>query len=175
VQDSEDAHLVLIGMMGAGKTTVGRVVAERLGRPFFDSDELVEARTGRTVRELWEEGGEPAYRKLETEALLEALASAVPAVIAAAGGVVLAEANRDALRSSGAVVVWLHADPVLLAERAVTAEHRPLLDGDPEGNLRRLLEDRVALYAEVAGEVIDVTGHTVDEVAARVLEACGAP
>ena len=85
-----DGHLVLVGMMGTGKTTVGTVLAQRLGRPLIDSDAEVEARTGRTVREIFETDGEAAYRALETEALVDALASPVPAVIAAAGGVVLA-------------------------------------------------------------------------------------
>ena len=162
-------HLVLVGMMGAGKTTVGRRVATRLGRPFFDSDELVEARTGRTVREIFEVDGEAAYRPLETDALLDALASTEPAVIAAAGGVVLAPVNREALERDGVHVVWLRADPSVLAVRAVTGEHRPLLDGDPEGNLRRLLETRLPLYAEVADQTIDVDGLAVEEIVQEIV------
>jgi shikimate kinase len=167
------AHLVLIGMMASGKTTVGRAVAARLHRPFFDSDAMVEARTGRTVREIFETDGEAAYRPLETDALVEALASPTPAVIAAAGGVVLAEANRMALEGPNVRVVWLRADPKLLAVRAVTADHRPLLGDDPEGNLRRLLEQRLPLYAEVADDVVDVDGQPVDRVVAAVLATMG--
>ena len=167
-------HLVLVGMMGAGKTTVGRSLADRLGRPFFDSDELVEARTGRTVREIFETDGEAAYRPLETEALLDALASTTPAVVAAAGGVVLAEANRVALRRVGVHVVWLRADPGVLAERASSGGHRPLLDGDAEGNLRRLLEPRLPLYAEVADEVIDVDGRSPGDVVELILREVAA-
>src|SRR5215217_434800 len=100
-------HLVLVGMMAVGKTTVGRRVAEALGRPFSDSDELVEARTGRTVRDIFAVDGEAAYRVLETAALMEALEAGAPQVIAAAGGVVLAAANRAALRRPGVRVVWL--------------------------------------------------------------------
>lgn len=157
-------------MMGSGKTTVGKVLAARLDRPFFDSDELVEARTGRTVREIFESDGEAAYRPLEADALLDALASTEPAVIAAAGGVVMAEANRVALERDGVQVVWLRGDPGLLAERAVTGDHRPLLDGDPEGNLRRLLAPRVVLYTEVADLIVDVDGRSVDDIVALVLE-----
>jgi shikimate kinase len=162
-------HLVLVGMMGAGKTTVGRAVAGALHRPFFDSDALVEARTGRTVREIWREDGEAAYRPLETDALLDALASPDPAVIAAAGGVVLAQANRRALETDGVWVVWLRGDPALLAERAVRDDHRPLLDGDPEGNMRRLLAQREPLYAEVADQVVDVAGRSVDELVREIV------
>jgi hypothetical protein len=106
-----DGHLVLVGMMGTGKTTVGTVLARRLGRPLIDSDAEVEARTGRTVREIFETDGEAAYRPLETEALLDALTSAAPAVIAAAGGVVLSATNRQALKEHAGLVVWLRADP----------------------------------------------------------------
>jgi shikimate kinase len=175
VPAADRSHLVLVGMMGAGKTTIGRAAAARLERPFFDSDELVEARTGRTVREIWEAEGEAAYRPLETEALLDALASTTPAVIAAAGGVVLAETNRRALRAADACVVWLRGDPALLAQRAVTGEHRPLLDGDPEGNLRRLLDQRIGWYGEVADRVVDIEGQSVAELTDRVLAECFAP
>lgn len=162
-------HIVLVGLMGTGKTTVGRVVAERLGRPFLDSDEIVEARTGRTVREIFEVDGEAAYRPLETDALLDALASSEPAVIAAAGGVVLSPVNRAALRESGAKVVWLRAAPALLVERALRGDHRPLLDGDAAGTLSRMATERESLYAEVAGESIDVDGRTPAEVAEEIL------
>jgi shikimate kinase len=95
-------HLVLVGMMGVGKSTVGRMVAAELDRPLFDSDEMIEERTGRTVREIWATDGEPAFRTLETDTLLEALAEPEPSVIAAAGGVVLSERNREALQTADA-------------------------------------------------------------------------
>jgi shikimate kinase len=109
---------VLIGMMGSGKTTVGRVLAERLGRGFVDSDEVIQSRTGRTVREIFESDGEAAFRVLETDALLDALEWREPLVVAAAGGVVLAEENRQALRQGAARIVWLTAPVAVLAARA---------------------------------------------------------
>ena len=95
-----DQHLVFVGMMAVGKTTVARAAAEKLARPLFDSDVMIEARTGRTVREIFADEGEPAFRALETDALNAALASAVPAVIAAAGGVVMSAGNRAAKAGS---------------------------------------------------------------------------
>ncbi len=168
-------HLVLVGMMGAGKTTVGKALSGRLRRPFVDSDELIEVRTGRTVREIFEADGEEAFRALETAALVEALAEPEPLVIAAAGGVVLRPENRDALRNSGALVFWLQADPSVLADRVTADGHRPLLGDDPEAALRRLLPERERWYAEVAHAVVETSGRSlqdvVDEILAIVAEA----
>jgi shikimate kinase len=162
------SHLVLIGMMGSGKTTVGEVVAQRLHRPFVDSDRQIEGRTGHTVAELFAERGEPAFRALETEVLHEALTSKRPAVIAAAGGSVLDPANRRAMHERG-IVVWLRADPELLADRVVGGTHRPLLEDDAGGTLSRLAAEREPIYREVANRVIDVDDLTVDRVADLVV------
>jgi shikimate kinase len=164
-----DQHLVLVGLMGSGKSTVARVVAERLGRPLVDSDAVIEERTGRTVREIFLADGEPAFRELETAALLDALADPRPSVIAAAGGAVLAECNRQALRSSTARVVWLCADPATLLERVRGASHRPLLDDDAEAGLRTMSERREPLYREVADAIVLVDGRSVSEVVEAVL------
>jgi shikimate kinase len=158
-------HVVFVGMMGVGKTTVGRIVAERLGRPFLDSDELIEARTGRTVKQISEDEGVPAYRLHETQ---------VPAVIAAAGGVVLSSTNRGALRAADATIVWLKADPSLLVDRVTSGGHRPLLDDDPAGTLQQMFREREHLYREVADVVIDVDDRDVDAVVDVVLAAMGA-
>lgn len=160
-------HLVLVGLMATGKTTVGQRVAERLGRTFVDSDEQVESRTGRTVREIFESDGEDAFRTLETAALCEALASPEPSVIAAAGGVVLREENRDALQP--ATVVWLRAAPELLAKRVASGDHRPLLRDRPLEVLHAMARDRGPLYGEVADAVVDVDDLDVDHVVERVL------
>jgi shikimate kinase len=163
------AHLVLVGLMGSGKTTVGQRVADKLGRPFVDSDDVVEARTGRTVREIWRTDGEAAYRVLERQALVDALAAATPSVIAAAGGVVLSEQNRDDLASADATVVWLRADPGQLVARATRGEHRLLLDDDPAAVLAQMAAGREPLYREVADHVVDVGDRTVEDVVADVL------
>lgn len=164
-----DQHLVLVGLMGSGKSTVARLLAARLGRPVIDSDEVIERRTGRTVREIFASDGEPAFREMETDVLVEALASAEPSVIAAAGGVVLSPANRRALRAGSARVVWLSADPDVLVERVKGAGHRPLLDDDAEGTLRRMCADREPLYREVADAIVLVDARSLTDVVEAVL------
>jgi shikimate kinase len=163
--------IVLVGMMATGKTSVARQIAKRLGRRMYDSDAMITARTGRTVAQLFEAGGEPAFRALETDVLDEALDADPPGVVAAAGGVVLSPANRDRLRAvsrSGGVVVWLTADPAVLAARVHPGDHRPLLADDPAGTLARLSAERGPLYAEVADRTVDTGkvpfGRMVDEV-----------
>ena len=165
----QPGHVVLVGMMGVGKTTVGTRLAEALGRPFADSDAMIEARTGRTVREIFEADGEPVFRALESECLAESLESTTPTVIAAAGGVVLDPANRALLRRA-ATVVWLRAPVSVLVDRVASGEHRPAVEVDPEGTLSRMEEARSELYAEVADVVVD-SSRPVPEVVAQVIAA----
>jgi len=167
-------HLVLVGMMGAGKTTAGTLVADELGRPFRDSDAEIEARTGRTVREIFAADGEAAFRRIEGEVLREALASTEPAVVAAAGGTVLDADNRRAMRAAG-TVVWLRAEPGVLATRAEQGEHRPLIDDDPVGVLTRLSTDRESLYGEVADVVVDTDQVPLDQLVGRLVALALAP
>ncbi len=170
--DCQTQHIVLVGMMGAGKSSVGRLLAERLGRSLFDSDEMIEAREGRTVREIWQTDGEARFRELETEVLADGVAAEEPSVIAAAGGVVLSERNRQILRDSDAHVVWLLADVDLLLHRVRNGMHRPLLDEDPEGTLRDMFDTREPLYREVADAIVSVEHRSVTEVAGAVLRCC---
>ena len=164
-----DRHLVLVGMMGSGKTTVGRAIATRLGRPLLDSDAMIEAREGRTVRDIFRSDGEDAFRLVETAVLAEALAWPEMAVIAAAGGVVLRPENRRLLHDSRARVVWLRADPGLLADRVKGGSHRPLIDDDPEATLRQMYDDRAEMYREVADAIVTVDNRSVNEVVEAVL------
>jgi shikimate kinase len=155
--------------MGSGKTTVGRIVADRLGRRVIDSDTVIERLTGRTVREIFAEDGEDTFRAFETAALLDALATTEPAVIAAAGGVVLRAENREALKRANAKVVWLCATPALLVDRVTSGGHRPLLDDDPAGTLQRMYDTRQSLYREVADAIVLVDNRTPNEVVEAVM------
>src|SRR4051794_31242725 len=150
------SHVVLVGLMATGKTTIGRRVAKRLDRPFVDSDSELEERTGMMVRELFEKEGEAEFRRLETELLAELLDASEPSVIATGGGVVVTAANRDRLRQGDAFVVWLDAEPAFLASRAERKTTRPLLDGDPLGTLQRLSVERTPWYSEVADTRLDI-------------------
>lgn len=158
--------------MGAGKTTTGQAVAERLGWDFLDSDRQVEARAGRTVEEIWKAEGEAGFRNLETLALAEALVGTVdrPAVIAAAGGVVLDPRNR-ALLDAHPPVVWLRGSLDTLTVRVGVGAGRPLLAGGPREALARLMAERYPLYEQVADAVIDIDALDVSEVVDKVLEA----
>lgn len=158
--------------MGSGKTTAGRLVAERLGRPFIDSDEQVEARSGRTVAEIFAADGEPAFRSLEAGVLAGALTAPEASVIAAAGGVVLDPANRALLRD-GATVVWLRVGASVVHDRIQRSgdDHRPLLADDPAAVLQQMAEDREPLYREVADLTIDVDHLAPAAVADQILTA----
>ncbi|MFM7045991.1 MAG: shikimate kinase [Ilumatobacteraceae bacterium] len=168
-----DQHLVLVGMMGVGKSTIGRIAAERLGRVLVDTDALVEQGAGQTVREIFAAEGEGGFRARESAALAEALAAATPAVIATGGGVVLAEHNRQLLDGAAARVVWLSAEPSTLVDRlrasAGGTSARPLLDGDAEGTLQRMCAEREALYRSVADAIVRVDQRSVSDVVEAVL------
>jgi shikimate kinase len=161
-------RIILVGMMGAGKTTVGRSLAGRLGWRHCDSDLEVMRDTGRTVPELFAERGEAAFRAEESRVLAEALSSRDSVVVSAAGGVVLSVANRDLLTQSG-IVVWLRAAPELLVRRVGSGTGRPLLDDDPASNLLDLYTVRRPLYESVAAVVVDVDALTPRQVVDRVL------
>jgi shikimate kinase len=169
--DGGRPHLVLVGLMGAGKTTVGERCAARLERPFVDTDDVVEAVARRSVQALFAEAGESAFRELERDAVRDATASPVAAVIACGGGAVLDAENRRRLRAAG-TVVWLRASPAVLAERVDADDvDRPLLASrGAVSTLERLAVVRAAAYDAVADVAVDTDGRTVDEVADAVLE-----
>jgi shikimate kinase len=163
-------RILLIGMMGSGKSTTGHRLAERLGWTYLDSDEEILRRTGRTVPEIWHEQGESSFRAQETAVLEDAVKADGPAVVAVAGGAVLDPGNRERIRDAG-LVVWLRAATATLVARVGTGTGRPLLDGDPATALRTLYEARRPVYQDLAEVVVDVDDRTPDQVVDAILAA----
>ncbi len=164
-------HLLLVGLMGAGKTTVGEVCARELGRGFVDTDALVEAVSGATVPELFATLGEAEFRTRERTALADAMDSPEPLVVACGGGAMVDPENRRTARRG--VVVWLQAPPEVLAARVERdgVAGRPLIAGGPSlATLTRLADARGESYAAAAHATVSTEGRDADAVAAMVLE-----
>ena len=158
---------MLVGMMGAGKSAVGRLLAERLERPFVDADDALEAKLGRTIPQVFAEDGEDGFRREESAVLTDLLDRRPAPVIATGGGVVVRAANREVLRER-ATVVWLQAPVAELARRVGSGSGRPLLAGDPLATLTELEAARGPLYADVAGLVLDTTDRDPGALAEQV-------
>lgn len=167
--------VVLVGLMGTGKSTVAWELAQHFRVPCLDTDKLVEQRLGKSVREIFSVNGEDYFRDIESEVLAECLHSSGGAIIAGAGGVVLRDANRQLLKQASkdgsCVVVWLTSSPEVLAQRTAKGVHRPLLDDDRLGTLHKMAHEREALYKEVADIVIDVSHRPAESVAALIVNA----
>ncbi len=164
-------HIALVGLMGAGKSTLGKRLAKKLGRPFCDLDEVIVARAGKPIPAIFAEDGEAAFREMEAQALAEALANPKPLVIATGGGVVERADNRARLRKQ-AFVVWLDAPPEVLAARIAGDRNRPLLAGeDPFARMRMLDRRRRAWYAEVADLRVSTEDFPPDALVARLMQA----
>ncbi len=165
----------LVGMMGSGKTSVGRALAGLLERPFVDTDQLVEDLAGMSVAELFAAEGEEAFRQREAELIRQLAEGPAPGVLSVGGGAPGREQNRRVMRSSGAVV-WLRATPEVLVRRLGRGEGRPVLGGPagPEALLarvRELVELRRPWYEDCADVVLDVGEGLARDVAERVAEA----
>lgn len=165
-------HIVLVGYRGCGKTSVGRILAVQLARPFVDTDERIERTTGRTIRQIFEQDGETAFRRIESEALAAAVREPA-SVISVGGGAVLAAENR-ALLSASATCFFLTASVDELARRIAndpqTASRRPALtDASLRDEIMAELRRRLKLYLEVAPLAISTEGHTVEQVASLIV------
>ncbi len=162
--------VVLVGMMGSGKTAVGRVLAARLGVPFLDSDAAIEEAAHATIAEIFARDGEPFFRDREAEVLARLL-SGPPAVVSTGGGAFMAERNRRAIAEKG-VALWLDASLDTLWERVRHKDTRPLLrTPDPKGTLAALYDKRVPVYRLADLSVRAEPGYSVEETASRALAA----
>ena len=165
-------RVVIVGMMGSGKSSVGRALAERTGWPFLDNDALLERATGRTAREIAEADGVAGLREAEADALRAGLGMTPPVIVASAAGTILDPVLRAELAAAG-TVVWLRAPVATLVERARSESHRPWLDGDAPAWMESALAEREPLYASIADVAIDTGGADPGQVAERVLTALG--
>ena len=163
-------NIFLVGMMGAGKTTLGKALARRLGREFIDCDRALVERTGVPVATIFEIEGEDGFRRREA-ALLAELAAGSRCVIATGGGAVLSQANREVMRASG-TVVYLKARLESLWERTRHDSSRPLLaTPDPRARLAELLAEREPLYREAAHVVVETGQQSPATAVGRVVAA----
>jgi shikimate kinase len=161
--------IVLIGFMGSGKSSAGRILERKTGWPRFDTDEMVSMRFGRPIAEIFSEFGEEEFRNAETEAVKQ-LSAATPAIIVTGGGIVLRAGNVELLRRVG-TLVHLEADEETLFRRVSRRTTRPLLQTEnPRSTLGELLRIRLPLYRQAADVQVDTSRLTHEEVAEAVMK-----
>jgi len=163
-------NIALIGFMGTGKTAVGKVLAEKLGKEFIELDQLIEQRAGKSIPEIFKEDGEIAFRQLEIEATKE-VAERTNSVIACGGGVVLNKINIDRLRETS-IIVFLRASPATILKRTSTSDNkRPLLNAtDRALRIRELLRYRRPFYQRAADITIDTTKRPIEAVVQEIIK-----
>ncbi len=169
----DQPHLVLVGLMGVGKSTIGAECGRRLERPFVDIDTIIEEQEGITVSELFSSRGESTFRDREREVIARVLASTDSQIVAPGGGAVLDPGSRKLFRSQ-AIVVWLQAPVEVLVHRIGEGATRPLLDDSPADTLHRLEQERDHAYREVAHVVVSSAHGSVAETTDAVLAAYAA-
>ncbi|HYH04649.1 MAG TPA: shikimate kinase [Bacillota bacterium] len=159
--------IVLIGFMGTGKSSLGRLLAEELGYQFIDTDQIIEERQQRSIAEIFRSDGEAGFRKLEAE-LAQELRMADRLIVATGGGFPLNPENIRAVRDNG-IVIALTATPEAIYQRVVREQHRPLLvEGDPLERITALLEARNGIYQN-SDLTIDTTGKSLTEMATAII------
>ena len=164
--------LVLVGLMGAGKSSVGRRLAARLGLPFVDADQEIEAAAGMTVDDIFSRHGEPAFRDGERRVIARLLDNPLQ-VLATGGGAFMDERTRALIRER-AISIWLHAELDELVRRVSRRTDRPLLKGrDPRAVLEQLIAERYPIYAQ-ADVVVPSSAGSADETVERILERLAA-
>jgi len=166
--DQRPANIILCGFMGTGKTTIGQIIAGRLGWSFVDTDQVIEERQGKAIRMIFAEAGEPYFRRLESDLCIE-LATWRQTVIATGGGTVVKPENRAALQRAG-LVVCLDAPAEAIAARLAGVTDRPMLAGDdPAARIRELLAMRVSAYSAIPCHV-DTAGRSPEAIADEVIQ-----
>jgi shikimate kinase len=164
-------HVVLLGLMGTGKTVVAEAVAAHLALPFTDNDRAITEATGMTARELLDAHGVRALHTLESGHLLDAVGEARSNMISAAASVIDDEDCRRGLQLPGVLPIWLRATAETLADRFHNEDHRPMFGESPLAFFRDQIAVRSPLFSDASKAVVDVDGRTVPEVVARVIAA----
>ncbi|MGB3246471.1 MAG: shikimate kinase [Sulfitobacter sp.] len=165
--------VVMVGMMGAGKTAVGKAVAARLGVPFLDSDAAIEEAANLTIPEIFERDGERFFRKRESEVISRLLVNQT-CILSTGGGAFLAEGNRENISRHG-VSLWLNADLALLWQRVRHKATRPLLNtGNPYETLSEIYDARVPIYAKADLSVVCAPHLSIERMATRVIDILSA-
>ncbi len=167
MQHATAARILLVGMMGSGKSTVGRLLSEATGWPYVDNDELVRRAQGTTARVLLAERGEEEMRRAESEALELGLRLPPPVIVGVAAGTILEPDDRSRLRVGG-IVVWLRASANVLVARAMKGEHRPFLDTHGPDWMASTLAEREPLYRSVADVIVDTGAARPADTAAEL-------
>ena len=164
----QGVNLYLIGMMGSGKTTVGRILAKHLGYGFVDTDDVIVQAAGKSINQLFAESGEAAFRQLESDVLAQVCAF-TKLTIATGGGIVMRQENWSYLHHG--LIVWLDVPVELLYSRLQEDSTRPLLhDVDPESKLRSLLEQRRSLYSQADLHIPISAEETPEQIATKIME-----
>ena len=166
--DRPACRVILVGMMGSGKTTIGRLLAEQTGWPYVDNDELVRRRHGRSSREILATEGEPMLRQAERSALALGVELSPPVIVGVAAGAILDAANRERL-TGGGIVVWLRAGAAALTGRAMDEAHRPFVDTAGAAWLAQAVRDREPLYESVADLIVDTDTASPESTADTIL------
>lgn len=164
------AAIVLVGVPGAGKTTVGKLLADKLGQSFTDSDQVIENRAGRSVSDIFTQDGEPAFRVLEHD-VIQDLVSSGDGIIALGGGALGNDETRELVKS--ATAVWLVTGLAQAVDRVGMNRNRPLLLGNVRGQLADLMNAREPLYREVASLTVDTSSLTPEEVVSEIISLLG--
>lgn len=161
--------VALVGMMGSGKSAIGRALGQRLAVPFLDSDTEIETAANATIAEIFTRDGEAFFRDREAQVISRLLTGA-PVILSTGGGAYMAERNRDAISAHG-VAVWLDADLRVLWDRVKHKDTRPLLRGaDPRGALSAIFEERVPVYALADLSVKAQSSYSIEQTTDRVIE-----
>jgi shikimate kinase len=165
--------VVMVGMMGAGKTAVGRALAQRLGVPFLDSDNEIETAANRTVPEIFERDGEKFFRDKETQ-IIERLLIEKRCILSTGGGAFMSEKNRNNISAEG-ISVWLNADLEVLWSRVKSKDTRPMLrTEDPKATLKALYDQRVPIYSLADLTVESAPGYSIEDMVDQVIDVLAA-